>query len=92
MPLNEQKKDLCMAERLEIALNRLERMIVSNAVYNVEEAASLLHTRREQIYAYIRSGRLPAFHLERNGKWLTTGRDIEALIETLKRESRVMHD
>lgn len=88
MPLNDQKKDLCMAERLELALDRLERMIVSNAVYTAEEAANLLCCNRNQIYAYIRSGRLPAFHLERNGqKWLTTGRDIEALIETLKRES-----
>jgi hypothetical protein len=74
--------------RLERALDKLERSINPGAVYTADEAAALLCTTRNQVYAYIRSGRLSAFHLERNGqKWLTTGRDIENLIATLKRES-----
>ena len=87
MPLNEQKPQSLEA-RLERALDRLERMILPEVVYTVEEAAGLLNTSKMQVYAYIRSGKLAAFHLERNGqKLLTTGRDIENLINLLKRES-----
>ena len=74
--------------RLERALDKIERGINPSAVYTADEAAKLLRTTRHQIYTFIRSGRLPAFHLERDGqKWLTTGKDIENLIATLKRES-----
>ncbi|MEA4899293.1 MAG: helix-turn-helix domain-containing protein [Christensenellaceae bacterium] len=64
------------------------RGIEPSAVYSVEECAKALRTCREQVYAWIRSGQLPAFHLERNSKkWLLYGSDIIALIKRLKEDN-----
>ena len=87
MPLNV-RKPTTLEDRLEQALDRLERMILPEAVYTAEEVAQLLKTTKIQIYGLIRVGKLQAFHLERNGsKWLVTGRAINDLISTLERES-----
>ena len=54
-------------------------------VYTVEEAADLLHTSRNQILAYIRSGKLASFKLERDSrKNLIYSSDLIDLVERLK--------
>lgn len=62
--------------------------IDASRVYTVAEAAKVLRTDREQIYAYIRTGELPAFHLQRNSrKNLIYGADILALVTNLKEQT-----
>ena len=57
-------------------------------VLTVDDAASILRTSSTQIYAYIRSGRLAAFHLERDQrKYLIYRDDLMQLIDSLRRES-----
>jgi len=54
-------------------------------VYTVEEAAKLLRTSRDQILAYIRSGKLASFKLERDSrKNLIHSSDLMDLVERLK--------
>ena len=60
----------------------------TNAVYKVTEVALIMRTTRDQVYAWIRSGRLPAFHLNGNAvKNLVHGQDIAKLIDSLKEET-----
>ena len=64
-----------------------ENGINPSSVYKVSECAQLMRTNREQVYAWIRTGGLPAFHLSRDAqKWLVKGVDLVRLIEKLKEE------
>ena len=63
----------------------LTEVAVGIRVYDVTEAAKVLRTNRDQIYAYIRSGRLKAFTLEDNArKYLIQDSDLQALIDSRK--------
>jgi len=54
-------------------------------VYGVAEAAELLQTSRDQVYAYIRTGQLKAFTLVDGGhKLLIQDTDLQALIDARK--------
>ena len=58
------------------------------SVYTVKEAAEYMATSAQTIREWIRSGKLPAFKLSRDGKTLRMySRDLDALIEILKGES-----
>ena len=63
----------------------LTEVAVGIRVYDVTEAAKVLRTNRDQIYAYIRSGRLKAFTLEEGArKYLIQDSDLQALIDSRK--------
>ena len=56
-------------------------------VYTAGECAKVMRTNREQVYAWIRSGELAAFHLNRDAqKWMVYGGDLLKLIDRLKSE------
>ena len=56
-----------------------------NAVYKPVEVALILRTSRDQVYAWIRTGRLPSFHVRDGGHTnYVHGKDIARLIDRLK--------
>lgn len=65
-----------------------ELQIDPTRIYTAEGVSKIMMTSRNQIYAYIRSGKLRTFRLEPNKrKNLIQGSDIQALIDHLKREN-----
>ena len=55
------------------------------SVYTVEEAAKALRTSRDQILAYIRTGQLKVFKLERDSRRnLIEAADLHDLVRRLK--------
>jgi excisionase family DNA binding protein len=59
--------------------------ITSGRVYTAAEAAKCLRTDRGRIYAFIRTGELPAFRLDCDArKNLIHGADLLRLVERLK--------
>lgn len=77
-------------EALEAEIRKLkaQKNETGKTVYTVKEAAEYMATSAPAIREWIRSGKLPAFKLSRDGKTLRMyRRDLDALIEILKGES-----